>query len=109
MRLSGILLLVPLLLLAVPARSQSHSVSLSWNASADAAANPTLAYNVYRLSGACPATGTAGFTKLSASPVSGTTFTDATVPLAHVCYYLPPPLNPPETIPSNTPSLPLLP
>src|SRR5258707_187346 len=104
MRLTRILLLVPLLLLAVPARSQSHSVSLSWNASADAAANPTLAYNVYRLSGACPATGTAGFTKLSASPVSGTTFTDATVPLGQVCYYVTATLNGAESVPSNTAS-----
>jgi hypothetical protein len=97
-----ILFLLPLLLLAMLARAQSHSVSLSWTASSDAAANPTLVYNIYRLSGTCPASGTTGFTKLSASPVSGTTFTDSTVPLGQICYYVTATLNGGESVPSNT-------
>ena len=46
---------------AAPAKAQ-HSASLSWTASSDAAANPSMGYNVYRLAGACPTSGTAGFT-----------------------------------------------
>jgi hypothetical protein len=105
-----LLYLLPLLLvLPFPSRAQAHSVSLSWTASSDAAANPTLAYNVYRISGACPASGTTGFVKLSASPVSGTTFTDSTVPLGQVCYYVTATLNGGESLPSNTAAAVILP
>jgi hypothetical protein len=94
--------------LASPARAQ-HSASLSWTASSDAAANPTLGYNVYRLAGACPASGTNGFTKLNTSPVTTTTFSDASVGLGSFCYYVTATLNGAESVPSNTASAVILP
>ena len=94
------LALVLALVSVAPAKAQ-HSVSLSWTASSDAAANPTLAYNVYRLAGACPASGTVGFTKLTATPVTVSTFTDATVALGPACYYVTSTLNGAESLPSN--------
>jgi hypothetical protein len=96
------------LFLAAPARAQ-HSASLAWTASSDAAANPTIGYNVYRLAGACPATGTAGFTKLTATPLTTTTFADTTVGLGTFCYYVTATLNGAESVPSNTASAVILP
>jgi hypothetical protein len=101
-------LCLSLIFFASPARAQ-HSASLSWNASPDAAANSSLGYNVYRISGACPASGTAGFTKLNATPVATTTFTDATVGLGSFCYYVTATLNGAESVPSNTASAVILP
>jgi hypothetical protein len=86
-----------------------HSASLTWTASADAAANPTLGYNVYRLAGACPASGTTGFTKLNASPITTTTYSDASVGLGTFCYYVTATLNGAESVPSNTASAVVLP
>lgn len=103
-----IALCVSLIFFAAPARAQ-HSASLSWTASPDATANASLGYNVYRLSGACPASGTAGFTKLNATPVTTTTFTDATVGLGSFCYYVTATLNGAESVPSNTASAVVLP
>ncbi len=97
----GVLVLA--LVLAAPAKAQ-HSASLAWVASSDASANPTLGYNVYRLAGACPASGTTGFTKLNTSPVATTSFTDSTVGLGSVCYYVTATLNGAESVPSNTAS-----
>ncbi|MGD1210740.1 MAG: hypothetical protein ABR973_05205 [Candidatus Acidiferrales bacterium] len=54
---------------ATPARAQSHNVALTWAASASAAANPSLTYNVYRSPG-CSGT----FTLLNSSAVSATSF-----------------------------------
>jgi hypothetical protein len=96
------------LALASPAKAQ-HSASLSWTASSDAAANPTLAYNVYRLTGACPSSGTAGFTKLNTTPVTATSFTDATIVLGSACYYVTATLNGTESVPSNATSAVILP
>jgi len=88
---------------AAPARAQ-HSVTLAWGASADAAANPSLTYNVYRFNGTCPAGTTPVFTKVNTAPVTGTTFTDSTVALGNVCYYVTSTLNGAESTPSNTAS-----
>ena len=93
---------------AAPAKAQ-HSASLTWGASPDAAANPTLSYNVYRLSGACPTSGTAGFTKLNTTPVTTLTFTDSTIALGNACYYVTATLNGAESVPSNTASAVVLP
>lgn len=101
-------LCLALMLFASPARAQ-HSASLSWTASSDAAADPTLGYNIYRLAGPCPASGTTGFTKLNASPVTTTTYSDATVGLGTVCYYVTATLNGAESVPSNTASAVVLP
>ena len=105
MKPSHILLLLPLLLLSSPAKAQAHSAVLSWNASPDAG----VSYNVYRLTGACPASGTAGFTKLNAAAVTTLTYTDSTVALGAVCYYVTATLNGAESVPSNTASAVVLP
>jgi hypothetical protein len=85
----------------LPAQAARKAV-VTWNASSDAAANPTLAYNVYKLAGACPASGTAGFAKVNTSPVSALTFTDSGIGVGPVCYYVTATLNGAESIPSNT-------
>jgi hypothetical protein len=100
--------LMAMALAAGPTRAQ-HSVSLTWTASTDAAANPLLTYNVYRLVGACPATGTAGFTKLNMTPVTTPAFSDANVGLGNFCYYVTATLNGAESVPSNTASAVILP
>ncbi|HVA95612.1 MAG TPA: hypothetical protein VNI36_12005 [Candidatus Dormibacteraeota bacterium] len=81
----------------VPARAQSHAVSLQWNPSTDAGVN----YNLYRLTGACPASGTAGFSKITAAPITGTAYTDSGVAPGAYCYYATSVLNGAESVPSN--------
>lgn len=100
-----ILLFATLACLAVAGTAQAHSISLSWTASTDAGAT----YNVYRLAGACPATGTAGFTKLTAAPVTGTAYSDGTVTPGTYCYYATSELSGAESIPSNLVSVVILP
>lgn len=97
--------LIALLLLAVPVPAlpqTAHQAVIKWNPSPDAAANPTLGYNVYKLVNACPASGTAGFTKVNASPISALTFTDSPLGIGPVCYYATATLNGAEGVPSNT-------
>ncbi len=67
------LLAIAIAMAASLARAQ-HSVSRTWTASTDAAANPSLAYNVYR-SPIC----TGAFAKLNASPLAATNYLDAAV------------------------------
>ena len=88
---------VGLMLFCTQAHAQAHAVSLKWNASADAASN----YNVYRLSGACPTSGTTGFTKITATAVSGTAYSDSGVAAGTYCYYVTSVLNGAESMPSN--------
>jgi hypothetical protein len=79
-----------------PARAQ-HAVSITWTASTDAAANPSLAYNVYRST-----TCAGAFAKLNASPVSATSYADAAVlPGASYCYQVTSILGGAEGSPSN--------
>lgn len=103
MKRFAILAVFALAFMVVPARAQ-HTVSLSWGASSDAVANPNLAYNVYRLVGPCPIGSTPSFTKITAAPVSGLTFTDSNAALGQVCYYVTSTLNGAESAPSNTAS-----
>lgn len=92
-----------LLMLVLPARAQAaHSAVLSWGASSDAAANPSLSYNVYKLSAACPATGTTGFSKVNTTQISALTFTDSSLSIGPVCFYVTAILNGAESVPSNT-------
>jgi hypothetical protein len=84
----------------------AHSVTLAWTASSDAAANPSLTYNVYRLNGACPATAPtaisgSGFTKLNTSGLTTTTYKDTTVAPGVYCYFASAFLNTAESVPSN--------
>lgn len=100
---------------ASPAAAQSgHSVTLAWTASADAAANPTLTYNVYRLNGSCPAVAptavsTSGFTKMNTAALLTTGYTDATVSVGTYCYFATAFLTATESIPSNDASGMILP
>lgn len=78
----------------------AHDVALSWVASTDAALNPTLGYQVYRLNGACPATlptnvaGATGFVLISgATPLTTVTYTDfgfpaTPLPPGTYCYFV---------------------
>jgi hypothetical protein len=92
-----------LLFLASPVRAQAaHKATITWPASSDAAANPTLGYFVYRLTAACPSSGTAGFTKITSTPVMALTYVDTTIGLGPVCYYVTATLNGAESVPSNT-------
>ena len=85
--------------------AQAHTVSLSWTASTDAG----VSYNVYRFSGACPSTGTAGFSKINTTSVAATTYTDASLAAGTYCYYATSVLNGAESVPSNLAPAVLLP
>jgi hypothetical protein len=94
--------------LAAPAARAQHSVTLNWTASTDAAANPSLTYNVYR-SPTC--TGT--FAKRNASPVAATSYVESGVLPGSYCYQVTSVLSGAEGAPSNqaavlipTPTLP---
>jgi hypothetical protein len=106
-RLISLLTLAFLSLYPCPSQAQAaHSVALTWTASTDAAANPTLTYNVYRLNGACPATAPtsvsgSGFTKLNAAAITTTTFSDSGIAPGTYCYFATAFLNTTESIPSN--------
>jgi hypothetical protein len=76
-------------------------VVLSWTASTDAAANPTLTYNVYKFSGVCTTTGSPVFTKINTAPVTTLTYTDSTVTTGTFCYYVTAVLNGAESAPST--------
>lgn len=74
-----------------------HNVRLNWAASADAAAHPSITYNVYR-SSSCPG----HFTQINPVPVVGTTYLDtATAVGASYCYQVTTVLSGVESLPSN--------
>lgn len=100
------------LLLVAPMNAQTHSATLKWTASTDAAANPSLAYNVYRLIGSCPAVvpatvaGAVGFQKINSAPITLLTYTDNGFPLPPLppglyCYFATSTLGGAESNPSN--------
>jgi fibronectin type 3 domain-containing protein len=96
MKRIALLLVLAVELGAVPARAQ-NSVRVSWTASSDAGANPSLIYNVYRAA-SCPGQ----FTKLNSAPLSGTAYLDANVAVGAVyCYEVTAVLNGVESMPSN--------
>lgn len=99
-------ILATVLLLGAVAFGQSgHSVQVSWGASPDAAANPTLTYNLYRAVSVC--TGSPTFTKINTTPITGLTFTDTNVSVGNTyCYNVTAALNGLESIPSpSTPAV----
>ena len=95
-------LVLLLLGFAYPAVGQTHTASLTWGASPDAATNPGLGYNVYRLTGACPVSGTAGFTKINTTLITTLAYSDTTVTIGTFCYYATAALGTVESLPSNT-------
>ena len=82
--------------LATPAARAQHSVILAWTASTDAAANPSLTYNVYR-SPTC--TGT--FAKRNSSPITSTSYAETGVLPGSYCYQVTSVLSGSEGVPSN--------
>jgi cellulose 1,4-beta-cellobiosidase len=93
-------------MIVLPVAAQSaHSVSLAWTASTDAG----VSYNVYRLTGACPTTGSAGFAKITAAPVAATAYTDTGMAPGAYCYYATSVLNGAESAPSNLAAAVILP
>ncbi|MGH9771524.1 MAG: hypothetical protein ACRD4Q_07470 [Candidatus Acidiferrales bacterium] len=94
------LITVAIVLLAVaattsPCRAQ-HTVQLTWAASSDATASPTLTYNVYR-SASC----TDAFARLNIAPVSTPSYQDTSVLPATYCYQVTSVLSGVESAPSN--------
>jgi hypothetical protein len=69
--------------------AQTGSQGFKWSASPSAAANPTLTYTLFRMSGACPATAPTaepgGFTAIQTG-ITGTTATDKTITPGTWCY-----------------------
>lgn len=74
--------------------TSSHSASMQWTADTDAPSPLPSGdgYNVYEQNGACPATAPTtapdGFTKLTATPVTTTTYTDAGFGPGTRCYFV---------------------
>jgi hypothetical protein len=89
---------------ALKATATSRAVLLTWTASTDAGA----AYNIYRLTGLCPTSGTTGFTNIGTA-ITATTYTDTTVGVGPYCYYATATLNGEESTPSNLVSANVLP
>jgi hypothetical protein len=128
-----LLFVLPLFLLfafAPSAKAQTctnsaHCITFTWTASTDAAANPTLGYQLYRSStgsgtsangtGICPTTPPAtvsaalalGFVLISgATPISGTTYTDngfpsPPLPFGAYCDFVVATVNGAQSVPSN--------
>jgi chitinase len=107
MRLDSVrlVLFAALILLCAQICAQAHTVSLSWTASTDSVAG----YFVYRFAGACPTSGTSGFTKITTTAVTGTSYADSTVAAGAYCYYATSVLNGVESAPSNFASAVILP
>lgn len=98
--------ILPALLALTPAGAfaQSQSAYLTWAASASAASNPSLTYNVYRAS---PCSGS--FAKINAGPVAATTYLDNEPAPGSYCYQVTAVLNGAESSPSNTAAATILP
>jgi hypothetical protein len=95
MRSRLIAAVIAILAWATTARCQ-HNVLLSWLASPDAAANPSLTYNVYR-SSTCAGT----FSILNSSPIANTNYLDTSVLAGSYCYQVTSLLSGIEGSPSN--------
>ena len=97
-------ILAGILALSFAGAASAHSVSLSWTASTDM---PTITsgngYNVYRASGACPATGVPTTAAVvNSTVVAAVTYTDSTVTPGAYCYYVETSLNGAVSVPSTT-------
>ena len=93
-----------LALACIALRAQpSHQVTLSWTDTANPAGTT---YNVYRLTGACPATqpvNPIGWAKLTTAPITAMSFGDASVVGGmSYCYLVTAVSGTAESVPSNT-------
>lgn len=108
--LIGSFLATFVLLFAGASQAQGHTVTLTWTASTDAAANPTLTYTVSRASGVCSATSV--FTVLQAG-ISAVTYANTNVSPGTYCYTVSAQLNGATSgttaAPNPTASAPVLP
>jgi hypothetical protein len=103
-------LLAVLLLAGSLAAQSSHSVALNWTASSDATSNPSLAYNVYRVSADCSTPVLPTFVKQNSTPVTTVTYNDGSVSVGQsYCYRVTSALNGLESAPSNTANAVILP
>lgn len=86
---------------SAPAQT-THQAVLSWAAPTDAVPGST--YNVYRASGACPASGLGAliFTKVNSTGITTLTYTDTGLAVGVYCYYATQVQNTVESVPSNT-------
>lgn len=76
-----------------------HSVALTWSDSDSAVSG--IGYNVYRAPGTCSASSV--FSKLTATPITSLSYTDATVSLGNsYCYQVTATLAGGESAPSNS-------
>lgn len=99
MYLKRFLLAILLLLAACPL--QAGTATITWSASPDAAANPTLSYNVYRSTGSCPTTiDPTKMTKLGSA--TSLSYSDTTVSVGTWCYYVTSALNGAESVFDST-------
>lgn len=81
----------------------SHTATLTWGAPSDAI--PTSAYNIYRATGTCPASGLGSlvFSKIDSAPITSLTYTDSTVTVGNsYCYYATQVQNGTESVPGVT-------
>jgi fibronectin type 3 domain-containing protein len=97
MKRIAVVLALAIALAPSQASAQQFVVKLSWTASSSAAANPSLAYNVYR------APSCAGhFALINPAPVTGTSYVDASVAAgAAYCYQVTAIVGGVESSPSN--------
>lgn len=86
---------------AVAFMQSTHSIAVSWTPSSDAAANPTLAYQVYRANSLCTATSLV-FVKIGSTTTPVLVFNDLAVPPGNYCYKVTSLLNGAESVDSNT-------
>lgn len=99
-----IILLALISMPVVSASAQSQSTYLRWVASASAASNPSLTYNVYRAS-PCSST----FIKINVVPVAATVYLDNQPGPGSYCYEVTAVLNGAESGPSNIAAATILP
>lgn len=80
----------------------THKITLNWIASPDAATIPTITYNIYRASGACPTVGSpAGAVEVGSTLAGVTTYVDTNVsPTQSYCYFVRAALNGVESLDS---------
>lgn len=105
MKFNKVILATVLALSFAGAAYAAHSVGLSWTASIDMPATiPSgSGYNVYRSSGACPASGLpTSPVLLNSAPVTAVVYTDSTVTPGAYCYYVVTALNGAVSAGSNT-------
>lgn len=106
MKAKLVVLALALLITAAAIAQSAHSVTLNWNASVDSG----VAYNLYRATSACPASGLPANASKIASGLTVLTYNDVNVTTGNAyCYYVTATLNGVESLPSNNANAVILP